>query len=84
MFATFYFSSDMVNKEKYTDSAQTENILRIYGTDIFKSLGQDQRQLKALNESNINPFAKRHRIEKQSPFDAEGKECDNVYSKIFS
>ena len=84
MFATFYFSSDIVNKEKYTDSAQTENILRLYGTDIFKSLGQDARLLKSLNEGNLNPFAKRHRLEKQSPFDQDGEECDNIYSKIFS
>jgi hypothetical protein len=82
MFASFYYSSELVNKEMYKDSAQSEQLLANAAKDYFRNILQIKAKTDKLKSPN--PFAKSHRLYTSKPFDKEGEECDNPYKQIFS
>ena len=82
MFASFYYSSEHVNKEAYKDSAQSEQLLANATKDWFKNIFQVKPKMDKLKSPN--PFAKSHRLYESKPFDKDGQECDNPYKQIFS
>ena len=82
MFASFYYSSELVNKEAYKDSAQSEQLLANATKDYFRNIFQVKPKTDKLKKPN--PFAKSHRLYTSKPFDKDGEDCDNPYKKIFS